>query len=118
MEEEKEFAQRIKEEYTEKDETNLDDLRKLDRKVKTFPTAFAYIFGVFGSLILGVGMCLAMNVLGGTTAWMIVGIVVGLIGIVLVSVTAPIYNKMLSSRKKKFANEILALSNKMLSEEA
>lgn len=116
---EKEYVNKIKEEYTEKDTrlTKLDELKALDKKVKRFPTIFSYIFGSVSTLVFGTGMCLGMKVIGGTTAWMIVGIVIGVIGLGLTSATYAIYNKLIDSRKKKYSKDILALSDELLSEE-
>lgn len=117
MENKKEYLEKIRKEYTEEDTSKLDRLKALDKKVKIAPMVFAYTFGVFASLILGVGMCLAMKVIGGTTSLMVVGIVIGVIGLALMSITAPIYFKMLNSRKSKYADEILKLSNELLNED-
>ncbi len=110
----KNLVNKIRSNYQPKTETNLDKLRALDAKVKKPILIFAYIFGILGSLILGVGMCLAMKVIGGTTALMIVGIVVGLVGIVMVSVNYPLYVKLLENRRKKYAGEVLTLSDEIL----
>jgi hypothetical protein len=45
-----------------------------------------------------------------------VGIVVGLIGILLVSVNYPLYKKILNKRKKKYADKIFALSDQLLND--
>lgn len=113
----KKYVESIKKEYSEKDTTKIDELKALDRKVKTAPMVFAYVFGSVAALILGVGMCLAMKVIGGTTALMVVGILIGVVGLVLMSINAPIYFKMLSSRKKKYSSDILKLSNEILKED-
>lgn len=117
MENQKQYLEKLKKEYTEKDTSKLDELKSLDRKVKTAPMVFAYVFGSIAALVLGLGMCLAMKVIGGTTALMIVGIVIGVIGLVLMSVTAPIYFKMLAKRKAQYSEQILKLSNELLNEE-
>ncbi|MBR6779052.1 MAG: dihydropteridine reductase [Clostridia bacterium] len=83
----------------------------LDRKVKTPANIFAYTFGVVGALVLGTGMCLAMKVIGNIMA---VGIVIGVLGIAMVSLTYPIYKKILKSRKAKYSKEILELSEKII----
>lgn len=108
------YAQKLIQQYSKKEMTKLDELKALDKKVKMPAHVFAYIFGVLGSLILGTGMCLAMKVIGSTTMHLIVGIVVGFVGILLVSLTYPIYSKLLSNRKDKYAKEILAKSNELL----
>ena len=110
----KNYAEKLINEYSEKKVTKLDELKALDSKVKRPALIFAYIFGTIGSLVLGVGMCLAMKIIGGTTPLMIIGIIVGLIGIAMVSTTYPIYAKILKSRKAKYADEIISKSNELL----
>ena len=108
---EQNYANQMKAEYSDKVHTKTDDLKALDRKVKTPANVFAYTFGVIGALVLGVGMCLAMKVLGDM---MILGIVVGVAGIAMVSANYFIYKAILNSRKAKYRNEILTLSNSIL----
>lgn len=111
---ENEFAEKLIEEYSEKGVSKIDELKALDKKVKNPARIFALSFGIVGALILGVGMCLAMKIIGGTTALMVLGIVIGLVGIAMVAVNYPIYQKMLSNRKKKYSQEIIAKSNEIL----
>ena len=113
---ENKYAEKLVKEYSKKGESKLDQLKTLDRKVKTPARVFAYIFGTIAALILGTGMTLAMNIIGGTTVWMIIGIVVGVIGIVMASINYPIYKKMLGARKEKYAQEILTRSNELLND--
>ena len=56
-------AQKIRAQYMEKENTQLESLRALDAKVKKPANVFAYLFGAVGSLVLGTGMSLAMNVM-------------------------------------------------------
>ena len=107
--------QKIKNSYAEHERTKLDELKALDKKVRRPAQVFSYVFGSIGSLVLGSGMCMAMKVI--LTGWqfvMPVGIAVGLVGIAMVSANYFIYKKMLKSRKKKYANEVLALSDEIL----
>ncbi|MBQ8358152.1 MAG: dihydropteridine reductase [Clostridia bacterium] len=106
-------VEHIRNQYTAKETTKLDELRALDRQVKRPVTVFSYIFGTIGSLVLGTGMCLAMKVIGDM---MTVGIAVGLAGIVLCGLTYPIYKGILKARKKKYAEKILALSDSILNQ--
>ena len=114
------MVEKIRTKYVEKKDSSLDELRKLDRKVKTPAEVFAYIFGSISALIMGAGMSLVMtdvaNMLG-LGDMTIPGIAVGVVGMVLDIVNYPIYKGILSSRKNKYADKILALSNKILSEE-
>lgn len=72
------FAEQIANEYAPKDTARIVALRKLDRHAKRPALVFAYAFGIAMSLVLGVGMCLAMQVIGdGSALTMGVGIAVG-----------------------------------------
>lgn len=113
---ENKYAEKLIKEYSEKEVSKLSELKALDKKVKNPARIFAYIFGVIGCLILGTGMCLAMKVIGNTTLLMIVGIIIGLIGITLVSITYPIYKRILYSRKNRYSKEIIAKSNEILNQ--
>lgn len=112
------YAEAIANEYAPKDTSKVIALKKLDRKAKSKANIFAYTFGVFMTLVLGVGMCLSMKVIGDGSAFiMTVGIIVGIIGIVGVSVNYPIYKKLLENGKKQYAFDIMQLA-KEISEEA
>jgi len=112
------YAEAIANEYAPKDTSKVVALKKLDRKAKSKANIFAYTFGVIMTLVLGVGMCLSMEVIGGGSSLMtVVGIIVGVIGIVGISVNYPIYKKLLDSGKKQYAFEIMQLA-KEISEEA
>lgn len=107
--------EQIKNRYTEHETSKLDTLKALDKKVRRPAQIFAYVFGGIGSLVLGTGMCLAMKIIFASLAWaMPVGIGIGLVGIAMVSVNYALYKKILSSRKKKYANEVLTLSDELL----
>lgn len=112
------YAEAIANEYAPKDTSKVIALKKLDRKAKRKANVFAYSFGLIMALVLGAGMCLSMNVIGDGSAFMLTaGIIVGMIGIVGVSVNYPIYKKLLESGKKQYAFEIMQLA-KEISEEA
>ena len=108
------YAEQLANEYTPKDTSKVVALRKLDAKAKLPATVFTYTIGVIASLILGVGMCLSMKVIGsGTTAMFVLGIILGIIGIAGVSVNYPIYRKLLAKGKQKYAFEIMELAKEI-----
>lgn len=108
------FAESIAKEYAQKNTSKIIALKKLDWKAKSTATLFTYSFGVIMALVLGIGMCLSMKVIGdGSEAMMIAGIVIGGIGIMGVSINYPIYKKLLDSGKKKYAFEIIALAKEI-----
>lgn len=114
MSEREKIVKEIKEGYEPKSKTKYDELIALNRKVELPAYIFAYAFGIVGALILGVGMCLAMQVIGTGVPLMVLGIVVGIIGIALVSVNYPIFLAIMKSRKKKYAEKVIALSQELL----
>lgn len=88
------YAQNIASEYAPKDDSKIVALKKLDKKAKLPAEIFTYSFGIIGALVLGVGMCLSMKIIGDQSTLMeILGIIIGLIGIVMVGVNYPIYKK-------------------------
>ncbi len=108
------YAETIANEYTVKDDRKVVQLKKLDAKAKCPASIFAYTFGTVAALILGVGMCLSMKVIGdGSTLMTALGIIVGVVGIALVSVNYPIYKKVLENGKKKYAADIIRLAKEI-----
>lgn len=90
------------------------DLRKLDARAKRPAAIFTYTFGIAAALVLGIGMCLAMKVIGdGSTAMMVLGIVIGLVGIACMSVNYPLYKKFLAKGKQKYAYDIMQLAKEI-----
>lgn len=111
QENEKNVVEQIRTQYEVRGESKLEKLKKLDRRTKRPAEIFAYSFGIIGALVLGVGMCLAMKIIGNL---MPLGIVIGCVGIAMVSVNYFIYKKIETSRKKKNANRVLSLADEML----
>ena len=108
------FAEQIANEYTPKDTSKVIALKKLDAAAKRPANIFAYSFGIFASLVVGIGMCLSMKVIGdGSTAQFVLGIAVGILGFVGVGINYPIYRKLLARGKQKYAFEIMELAREI-----
>lgn len=112
-------VQKIRTQYMEKDstQTELDLLRELDAEVKRPANVFGYVFGGIGAIVMGAGMSLVMTDTGtqlGVTNAVPAGIVIGLIGMLMAIINYPIYKAILSSRKDKYAQRILTLSEKIM----
>ena len=113
------IVQKIRTQYMEKDSTQkeLDLLRELDAEVKRPANVFGYVFGSIGAVIMGAGMSLVMTDIGtqlGIGNSMPLGITVGIIGMLIAIINYPIYNAILTSRKEKYAEHILKLSEKIM----
>jgi len=114
------MVQKIRTQYMEKDSSqkDLDMLRELDAEVKRPANVFGYVFGSIGAIIMGAGMSLVMTDIGtqlGIADTMPVGIVIGVIGMLMAIVNYPIYKNILASRREKYAERILSLSEKIMS---
>lgn len=108
------YAEQLANEYAPKGTSKVVALRKLDARAKLPATIFTYTFGILTALIMGVGMCLSMRVIGnGTTATFIAGIIIGIIGLVGMGINYSIYKKMLANGKQKYAFEIMQLAKEI-----
>ena len=112
MKRKKKYVEKTLKNYNGKPITKLDELRNLDKEARRGPTVFAYVFGTLGSLVLGFGMCVAMQVI--LKDLMIAGIIIGLMGIAMVGSNYYIYKKMLTNSKSKYKDRIAKLSNELL----
>ena len=111
------IAESIAKEYAPKDNSKIVALKKLDNRAKLPAVVFAYSFGIASSLVVGVGMCLAMQVLGSGVASMVLGIIIGIIGFVGCGINYPIYKKKLEKGKAKYAYEIVELARQISEQE-
>lgn len=117
MNTDKAYAEKIASEYAPKEARKVVALKKLDSHAKRPANLFAYSFGIVMTLLLGIGMCLSMKVIGdGSALFTALGVVVGVIGIVGVSVNYAIYKKILENSKKKYSADIIALANQIAAE--
>ena len=111
------LVQKIRTQYTEKQHTELDALKELDAKVKRPANVFAYTYGSVSAVVMGAGMSLVMTEIGATiglASAMVPGIVIGVAGMGMALSTYPIYQRILNSRRKKYAPRIMELSEKLL----
>ena len=118
---EQEEIKAIRKKYAAPEETEdkMAQLRRLDAGVTQKAQAVSLVFGVIGALILGMGMSLAMTDIGkmiglaGGMA-MLVGILIGIVGILLISVAYPIYNSIIKKEREKIAPEIIRLTDELM----
>lgn len=111
------LVQKIRTQYTEKEHTDLDALKELDAKVKRPANVVAYIFGSIGAIVMGSGMSLVMTDIGATVGIadpMLPGIVIGVVGMLMAIINYPIYKGILGARRKKYADKIITLSEKIM----
>lgn len=111
------YAEHLANEYAPKDDSKVIALRKLDARAKLPATVFTYSVGIISALIAGVGMCLSMNVIGsGSSVSFVLGVIIGLIGLAGMGINYPVYKKMLTKGKQKYAFEIMELAKEISGE--
>lgn len=118
---EQEEIKAIRKKYSaqEQAEDKMAQLRRLDASVTQKATTVALVFGIIGALIMGMGMSLAMTNVGeilGLTGQMamFIGIIIGIVGIILVCVAYPVYNRIVKRERERIAPEILRLTDELM----
>lgn len=95
------YAEQLANEYAPKDTSKVVALRKLDARAKLPAMIFTYTFGIIAALIMGVGMCLSMKVIGsGTTVTFVAGIIISIIGLIGMGINYPIYMRIRARGKQ------------------
>lgn len=118
---EQEEIKAIRKKYTspEHQEDKLEKLRRLDSGVTNKATTVSLVFGILGLLSMGFGMSLTMTDLAqslglsGSVAT-VAGIVVGVVGIALMGLSYPVYNRILMRERAKIAPEIFRLTDDLM----
>ncbi len=101
----------IRQKYMPKEMDKMEQLRKLDQSATQKGMAVSLAVGIIGALLLGIGMCCTMVWAG---MWFIPGIIVGIIGIAIVSLAYPLYNHITKKEREKIAPEIIRLTDELM----
>ena len=104
----------IRRKYLPKEEDKMEQLRQMDKRVSLKGTIISIIIGVIGCLLLGIGMCCTMEWAG---RWFVPGIIIGVIGIVMIALAYPLYERITKKERKKIAPLILKLADELKSKE-
>lgn len=102
-------AQSIQKQYISREDNKLEQLKRLDSRVKAPGKVVASLLGVVGALTMGAGMSFVM-------VWenMMTGLILGIPGVAVLLLAYPVYKLIIGSRKKKFAAEVIKLSNDLM----
>ena len=111
---EQEEIKKIRGKYTPptKEETSMEQLRRLDKSATKGATVVSLIVGIISALLFGVGMCCTM--VPGWEQYFIPGVAVGVVGIIGVLAAYPIYNHMVKRKRAELAPEIMRLSDELM----
>ena len=116
---EQEELRKIRQKYVTKEVDRMEQLRKLDAGVTRKAVVISLVAGIIGALVLGFGMSLIMTDVGETLGLygkiqVVLGVVIGMIGVVLVSVAYPIYNRIARKERERIAPEIIRLTDELM----
>ena len=107
----------IRKKYLPQEADKMEQLRRLHAVPTQKAQAASLAVGVVGALIMGTGMSLAMTDIGaamGSLA-MAIGIAIGVLGMGLIALAYPLYQRVLNKQRAKIAPEILRLSDELMS---
>ena len=114
-----EEIEKIKNKYLPKQESKMEQLRKLDKSAEKPGTITAIALGTIGSLIMGAGMSLVMSdfskILGAHEEMaLLFGVGIGIVGIVFVCLAYPFYLYVVRREREKVAPEIIRLTDELM----
>ena len=111
------YAEQIANEYTPKETSKVKALKRLDAMAKNPARIFTYAFGIVSALVLGTGMSLVTGAIMPLSPLVMgLGIGIGCLGILGVSINYPLYKKVLAKSKNKYATDIIRLANEIAEE--
>ena len=97
----------IRKKYLPREETKLEELKRLDSLVQNSGVTQSLCAGIGGCLVFGLGLCLAMEVIG-QMIWL--GVILGLVGTVGMLAAFPVYRKYFNKAKAQHTPRILELA--------
>lgn len=109
-------VQEIRKKYLPREESKLEELKRLDRAVQTSGVAESLGIGIIGALIFGLGMCLSMKVLGNGGFLIVLGVLLGIVGAIGMMAAFPVYKKVYLKTKEMHTPRILALAAELSGE--
>lgn len=108
--------QEIRKKYIPNEESKFDELKRLDYMVQNSGMTEALCIGISGTLIFGLGLCLAMQVIGSGMFCILLGVLLGVVGMVGIGIAYPIHRKIFNATKNKMAPRILELTSELSGE--
>ena len=103
-------VQEIRKKYLPREESKFEELKRLDYTVQTSGMMDSLCAGIGGALVFGLGMCLAMQVIGSGVFLIALGVLLGIIGMGGMLAAYPVYRKVFDKTKQKLAPRILELT--------
>lgn len=105
-------AENIRRQYVSHEENKMEQLQKMDGKVKLPGRVAGTILGVTGALVMGAGMSLVM-----VSNKIKKGLVFSIPGMAVALSAYPVYSLITDRRKEKYAPEIMSISEELINEQ-
>ena len=104
---EQEEIKKIRDKYMVKTkaESKIEQLQKLDKKAENPGIITSMVLGIIGTLVFGIGLCCVLV----WTKLFMLGIVIGVIGIVMLSMAYPAYKYITKKQRQKVTPQVLKL---------
>lgn len=117
--EQRQEIEEIRKKYLPPEQDKMAQLRKLHASVGSKAMTLSLVIGIVGALILGSGMSLIMTDLAASLgiaagAAMVLGVILGLVGLIMVALAYPVYDRVLKKERARIAPEILRLTDELL----
>ena len=98
--EQRQEIEEIRQKYLPPEQNKMERLRKLHASVGNKAMVLSIAIGIIGTLILGSGMSLIMTDLAASLgiaagAAMVLGVILGLVGLIMVALAYPVYDRVL-----------------------
>ena len=103
-------VQEIRKKYLPREESKFEELKRLDYTVQNSGMMESLCAGIGGALVFGLGMCLAMQIIGSCIILIALGILLVIIGMVGMLAAYSVYRKVFNKTKQRFAPRILELT--------
>lgn len=104
----------IRKKYLPREETKLEELKRLHGAVQNSGMMESLCAGIGGMLIFGLGLCFTMQVIGTGVFHFVLGIALGVVGMIGMIGTYPVYRKMVKKAKSEYAPRILQLTEEIM----
>lgn len=101
----------IRKKYVPQTEDKMEQLKRLNMAVYKKASIISLTIGFIGVMLLGIGMCCTMVWEG---IWFIPGVIIGIIGMGILCLAYPLYNRILKKEREEAAPEIIRLSDELL----
>ncbi|MBP3617745.1 MAG: hypothetical protein J6J38_06890 [Lachnospiraceae bacterium] len=103
-------VQEIRKKYMPKEESKIEELRRLDYEVQTAGIIPALVLGIMGFLLFGLGVCMTIQVISGG---ILPGVFLGIVGGVAMLAAYPVHRARLGKVKEKLVPRILELTSEL-----